>query len=160
MKIYDKCRIFECQMTNMAKMQRYSPTKVKKWKVAENAIQYSPTKPAVMDFNYKKLKKIIDVAPFTQSEWANMIHLSERTLQRYAKNNSSFESIYIDRILHLQELIELGLDTFTDADTFYKWLKNEKHILGKVLNFESLNTDRGIQLLIDQVNRIQYGIYS
>ncbi len=144
----------------MAKLQRYSPTKDKKWKVAETSIQYAPTKQAVMDFNYKKLKKIMDVVPFTQIEWANMIHLSERTLQRYAKNNTSFESIYIDRILHLQALIDLGLDTFTDADTFYAWLKDEKHVLGKVLNFDSLKTDRGIQLLIDQVNRIQYGVYS
>jgi putative toxin-antitoxin system antitoxin component (TIGR02293 family) len=147
-------------MTDMAKLQKYSPIKDKKWKVSESSFPYAPTQPAVMDFNYKKLKKIMDVVPFTQSEWANMIHLSERTLQRYAKNNTSFESIYIDRILHLQELIALGLDTFTDADNFYAWLKDEKHVLGKVLNFESLHTDRGIQLLIDQVNRIQYGVYS
>jgi hypothetical protein len=47
-----------------------------------------------------------------------MLHLSERTLQRYAKNNSSFEGIYTDRILLLQEMINLGLETFTDAGCF------------------------------------------
>ena len=34
-----------------------------------------------------------------------MLHLSERTLQRYAKYNTSFEGIYVDRILHLEQMI-------------------------------------------------------
>jgi hypothetical protein len=72
-----------------------------------------------------------------------MLHLSERTLQRYAKNNSSFEGIYTDRILLLQEMINLGLETFTDADAFYRWLKKDKLVLGQTLNFESLYSDSG-----------------
>ena len=100
------------------------------------------------------------MVPFTQSEWANMLHLSERTLQRYAKNNSSFEGIYTDRILLLQEMIELGLETFVSADSFYRWLKKEKTVMGQSINFASLYSDRGIQEVIDQLGRIQYGVYT
>jgi putative toxin-antitoxin system antitoxin component (TIGR02293 family) len=146
----------------MAKMQKYSQHKLKVPKVEEAAIPYLPVKKqlAVADYSYKKLKKIMELAPFTQSEWANMLHLSERTLQRYAKNNSSFEGIYTDRILLLQEMVSLGLETFTDADAFYRWLKKDKPVLGQTLNFESLYSDRGIQEVIDQLNRIQYGVYT
>jgi putative toxin-antitoxin system antitoxin component (TIGR02293 family) len=114
----------------------------------------------VADYTYKKLKKITDMVPFTQSEWANMLHLSERTLQRYAKNNSSFEGIYTDRILLLQEMIQLGLETFTDSVAFYQWLKKDKPVLGQNLDFESLYSDRGIQEVIEQIHRIQYGVYT
>ena len=83
-----------------------------------------------------------------------------KNLQRYSNDNSSFEGIYVDRILHVEELIRMGLETFTNADAFYQWLKREKHVLGKTLNFESLYSTRGIQDTIDQIGRIQYGVYT
>ncbi|MES2329105.1 MAG: hypothetical protein V4539_05840 [Bacteroidota bacterium] len=146
----------------MAKMQKYRQAKLKTPKVEEPLVEYHPVKKQleVADYSYKKLKKITDMVPFTQAEWANMLHLSERTLQRYAKSNSSFEGIYTDRILLLQEMINLGLETFTDADAFYSWLKKDKSILGQTLNFQSLYSDRGIQEVIDQLSRIQYGVYT
>jgi putative toxin-antitoxin system antitoxin component (TIGR02293 family) len=149
-------------MTAMAKMQKYSQGKPKPLKMEEPLTAYTPVKKtlSVADYSYKKLKKITDMVPFTQTEWANMLHLSERTLQRYAKNNSSFEGIYTDRILLLQEMINLGLETFTNADTFYQWLKKDKPVMGQILNFQSLYSDRGIQEVIDQLSRIQYGVYT
>ncbi len=146
----------------MAKMQKYAQGKSRPQKVEEPMAAYLPIKKtlSVADYSYKKLKKITEMVPFTQSEWANMLHLSERTLQRYAKNNSSFEGIYTDRILLLQEMINLGLETFTSADTFYQWLKKDKPVMGQMLNFQSLYSDRGIQEVIDQLNRIQYGVYT
>ncbi len=146
----------------MAKMQKYPQQKSKPLKAEEPLMQYLPVKKqvAVADYSYKKLKRIADMVPFTQSEWANMLHLSERTLQRYAKSNSSFEGIYTDRILLLQEMINLGLETFTDANAFYSWLKKDKPVLGQKINFESLYSDRGIQEVIDQLTRIQYGVYT
>ena len=146
----------------MAKMQKYSQAKSKPLKLEEPLTAYTPVKKtlSVADYSYKKLKKITDLVPFTQAEWANMLHLSERTLQRYAKNNSSFEGIYTDRILLLQEMINLGLETFTSADAFYQWLKKDKPVMGQILNFQSLYSDRGIQEVIDQLSRIQYGVYT
>lgn len=112
-----------------------------------------------VDFSYKKFQKITNKMPFTQKEWAQILHLSERTLQRYAKDNSSFEGIYVDRILQLQQLIDMGLETFTDATAFYNWLKKEKKVLGHIINFESLYSSQGISDIITQLGRIQYGVY-
>lgn len=149
-------------MAYMAKMQKYRPPKNNLTKAEEPVQEYLQSKKTlvVADYSYKKLKKIADKVPFTQAEWANMLHLSERTLQRYAKNNSSFEGIYTDRILLLQEMIDLGLETFTDAGAFYQWLKKDKPVMGQLLNFESLYSERGIQEIIDQISRIQYGVYA
>lgn len=146
----------------MAKLRKYNQDKKPAPRLEEPMAQYMPVKKPVLiaDYSYKKLKKIADTVPFTQAEWANMLHLSERTLQRYAKNNSSFDGIYTDRILHLEEMISLGLDTFTDAQAFYQWLKQDKPVMGQILNFESLYSDRGIQETIRQLTRIQYGVYS
>ena len=47
--------------------------------------------PAVLDFPYRKFEKIAGQIAFTQKEWASILHLSEKTLQRYSKDNKSFE---------------------------------------------------------------------
>lgn len=115
--------------------------------------------PAVLDYPYRKFDKIARQIAFTQKEWAAILHLSEKTLQRYAKDNKNFEGIYVDRILHMQELIETGLETFTSPEALYRWLKRDKPVLGELLTFESLKNSRGIQLIIDQMGRIQHGVY-
>lgn len=148
----------------MAKAKKINPSNLPNSMVEEFAMPYVPaTKqsvPLIAEFTYRKFKKIADKVPFTQSEWAGILHLSERTLQRYAKNNGSFEGIYTDRILQLQELIDLGLSTFTSADSFYQWLKKDKIVMGQLLNFQSLASARGIQETIHQLSRIQQGIYA
>ncbi len=135
---------------------------VKAPKLKEPAAPYVPARRlvTVADFPYSKFARIAAKVPFTQKEWAGILHLSEKTLQRYAKDNKSFEGIYVDRILHLEQLISLGLDTFTDPEALYRWLKKEKKVLGQVLNFESLYSTQGIQDVIDQLGRIQYGVYT
>lgn len=145
-----------------AKTKKYSVPHSKPSKVEEPLAEYKTVKkvPMLAEFPYKKFERIAAQVPFTQKEWSNILHLSERTLQRYAKDNSNFEGIYTDRILHVEELIKLGLETFSDADSFYRWLRKEKNVLGETLNFESLYSTRGIQSLIDQLGRIQWGVYT
>lgn len=129
-------------------------------KVNEPAPLYRSVKilPTVQDFPYKKFEKIANKVPFTQKEWASVLHLSEKTLQRYARDNKNFEGIYVDRILKMQELIELGLDTFTSPEAFYRWLKRDKPVLGVLLNFSSLLSGDGIQEHINAIGRMQHGI--
>jgi putative toxin-antitoxin system antitoxin component (TIGR02293 family) len=146
----------------MAKLTRYRASKSSLPKPSEPPASYQNARknPVVSDYPYKKLKKIMDLVPFTQAEWAAMLHISERTLQRYAKNNTSFEGLHTDRILLLQEMIQLGLETFTDAQALNHWLHSEKSVMGQKLNFESLYTENGIQSITDQIGRIQQGVYT
>ena len=115
--------------------------------------------PAVLDYPYRKFEKIARQVAFTQKEWAVILHLSEKTLQRYAKDNKNFEGIYVERILQMQELIELGLKTFTSPEALYRWLKRDKPVLGQLLTFDSLKTSEGIGLVTDEIGRIMYGVY-
>lgn len=147
----------------MAEMKKKLPIKheeSKHLRKIEAPVAQAKKLPAVDEFTYKKFERIADKVTFTQKEWAQILHLSERTLQRYAANNTAFEGIYTDRILHLQQLIELGLETFTSPEAFYTWLKKEKNVTGHTLTFESLYSTQGIQSLIDQLTRIQYGVYT
>lgn len=146
----------------MAKEKKYIPSNRPPSKVQEPVIDYAPVKlryPIIENFTYHQFQQISGKVPFTQKEWANILHLSDRTLQRYAKDNSTFEGLYVDRILHIQQLIDMGLETFISANALYNWLKNDKNVEGHLLNFESLYSSQGIQDVIDEIGRIQYGVY-
>lgn len=150
-------------MTDMKKKatsKKYKPDDGKTNKLNEPIAMYRSVKglPTVQDFSYKKFEKIANKVPFTQKEWATILHLSEKTLQRYSKDNKSFEGIYVDRILKMQELIEMGLDTFTSPEAFYRWLKRDKPMMGILLTFSDLLSGEGIQEHINAIGRMQHGI--
>jgi uncharacterized protein (DUF2384 family) len=116
--------------------------------------------PAVKDFTYADFKKIADKIPFTQAEWAAILHVSERTLQRYAKNNGSFAPINTQRALQIAKIIEMGKITFGSFDTFYSWIKRNPYLLEGNLSFESLTTAEGIEKVLTQLHRIQHGLFA
>lgn len=140
--------------------KKYKPDDTNTNKLNEPGAMYRSVKilHTIQDFSYKKFEKIANKVPFTQKEWASILHLSEKTLQRYSKDNKSFEGIYVDRILKMQELIEMGLDTFTSPEAFYRWLKRDKPMMGILLTFSDLLSGEGIQEHINAIGRMQHGI--
>jgi uncharacterized protein (DUF2384 family) len=148
-------------MKKKTKSQKYRPAEDNISKVEEPITIYRSVKviPAVQDFSYKKFEKIAVKIPFTQKDWAAILHLSEKTLQRYSKDNKNFEGIYVDRILQIEMLINMGLEAFKDADAFYDWLKKDKQALGNLLSFDSLKSTYGIELLKNQLGRILHTVY-
>ena len=114
--------------------------------------------PGLKEFVYSEFKKIADKAPFTLSEWASILHISERTLQRYAKNNGAFATINAERALQIANVIQEGKKTFGKTDMFYSWLKTNPTMPEGQLSINSLYSAQGIQMVLIQLGRIQYGI--
>lgn len=116
--------------------------------------------PRLKDFSFSEFKKIADKAPFTQAEWADMLHVSERTLQRYAKSNGTFAPINAERALQIAKVVKEGIVTFGNAELFYSWIKRKPYMLEGNLSFESLTTNEGIQKVMIQLSRIQHGLFA
>jgi putative toxin-antitoxin system antitoxin component (TIGR02293 family) len=112
----------------------------------------------VKDFDYSEFKKIADKSPFSQVEWAAMLHLSERTLQRYAQNNGSFAPINAERAMQIAQVMREGKKTFGKPEMLYKWLKTNPVMAEGSLSLQSLQSAQGIQQVLTQLGRIQYGI--
>lgn len=129
-------------------------------KVHEPVVNFMPVKqmPLVKDFNYKEFKKIADKVPFTLQEWSELLHISERTLHRYAKANSSFPFSVVDRILQVDKVIKRGIEVFGNLDKFISWLRSGPYMLEGRLSFQSLRSFEGINLVLTQLGRIEHGI--
>ena len=118
------------------------------------------TENKLKDFTYNNFRKVADKVPFTQAEWANILHVSERTLQRYSKANQSFAPINAERIVLIEKVLQEAKITFGSLDKFYDWLKREPYMIEGNLSVQSLSTFEGIQNVLTQLGRIQHGIFA
>jgi uncharacterized protein (DUF2384 family) len=89
-----------------------------------------------------------------------MLHVSERTLQRYAKNNGTFAPMNAERALQIAKVLEQGKIAFGNTNNFYTWLKGNPYMLEGNLSLESLSTLDGIEKVLIQLGRIQQGIFA
>ena len=110
------------------------------------------------EFTYNEFKKISDKVDLTQKEWSEILHISERTLQRYAKDNSAFNFSVIDRILLIDKVLKKGIDVFGNVIDFITWLKNDPLSIEGELGLHSLASFDGVTKVLNQLGRIEYGI--
>ncbi len=146
---------------NIKKTAEYK-THSKVSKIHEPLISFQPVKqmPLVKDFDYKEFKKIADKVPFTLQEWSDILHISERTLHRYAKANSTFPFSVVDRILQIDKVIKRGIHVFGSLEKFISWLRSNPYMLEGRLSLQSLRSIEGINLVLTQLGRIEYGLFA
>ncbi len=109
-------------------------------------------------FVFNDFKKISGKVDFTQKEWSEVLHISERTLQRYAHENGTFNSGVIDRILQINKVLERGKEVFGSYEKFNLWLRDNPNMLEGRLSLLSLASIDGIQKILTQLGRIEHGI--
>ena len=114
--------------------------------------------PELRDFDYAEFRKTADKVPFTLGEWASILHLSERTLQRYAQSNASFAPIHAERFHQVEQLIALGKKLFGRTSAFSDWLHANPPALEGNLSMQSLESFDGIRQVREQLERIQQGL--
>src|SRR6185312_8190853 len=87
----------------MKKNKKYNEEEEKPMMTEEPRAIYELKKnvPSLKNFTFNDFKKIADKVDFTQKEWSDILHISERTLQRYAHDNGFFNTGVIDRILQI-----------------------------------------------------------
>ncbi len=169
-KIWIIRQLSELCMTIVVSMKKRQPLKISSphhpkdntRRVEETGPIYKTVKPvtALKAFTFSEFKKIADKAPLTHAEWAAVLHLSERTLQRYAKTNGVFAPIYAERALQLEKVLKEGKAAFGKTEHFYHWLKRKPFMLEGKLSFDSLTSYSGIEMVLTQLGRIQQGLFA
>lgn len=107
---------------------------------------------------FHKFDALTSSLPLSNADWSSYLHLSERTLQRYNKESKSFDMPQTERIMQILILFNLGFDVFGKPEKFYNWLTKENIAIGGKAPKSLLDSSFGIDLLKDELNRIQYGV--
>ena len=96
--------------------------------------------------------------PFNDQEWANYLGISVRTLDRYRTGQKSFPAKQSERILEIKRLLSFGDMVFEDRDNFMDWMGMRNIPMGGVLPKDLLDTTIGINMVRDELGRIEHGI--
>jgi len=107
---------------------------------------------------YAFFKNLVKTSPFTIQEWSNYLHLSERTMQRYKKEKKTFNPLHSEKILEIALLYLKGLDVFVDSQKFNTWLESQNIALGGIKPKELLDNTFGINMIKDELLRIEHGV--
>lgn len=144
------------------KNKKYNNTPLKSSQVEEPEVAYGRPKQIniTKDLTFNDFKKIASKTDLTQKEWSDILHISERTLQRYSKENSTFSFSVTDRILQIDKVFERGLEVFGSYEKFNLWLRGNPYMLEGRLSLHSLASFEGINNVLTQLGRIEHGIFA
>jgi len=107
----------------------------------------------------KSLDDLILATGLSLSEMANYMHVSERTLRNYA-STVHLAPDPSERAIEIALLYEKGKETFGTLESFKKYMSSEVLGLGSKKPKEFLDTSVGINLLMEELGKIQYGIFA
>lgn len=109
---------------------------------------------------YAVFKQVASIFPFSLQEWSSILHLTERSLQRYKKENRSFDALQSEKILQVLTLYKKGIQVFGTRERFHTWLDLPNLALGGIPPKSLMDSSFGIDLLKDELTRIEHGIFS
>jgi putative toxin-antitoxin system antitoxin component (TIGR02293 family) len=95
----------------------------------------------------------------SRQELAKYLPVSERTLQRYTPEKILSQDLS-DRILQIAKVYARCVEIFEGQEKASGWLKQSNIAFGKIPPIELLDTSTGIEMVSDELTRIEYGVAS
>jgi putative toxin-antitoxin system antitoxin component (TIGR02293 family) len=92
-------------------------------------------------------------------ELANILHISERTLQRY-DDDAIIKTEYAEKAVELARLYTRGEEVFGSIDKFKIWIKTPGHVFKGEAPVTILDTSAGFDMVFKELGRIEHGIFA
>lgn len=107
----------------------------------------------------KALLSLAKRISLTIQEVAGIMHISERTLQRYTPS-TLIKTEHAEKAIELARLYQRGTEVFGTMDNFNDWMKTPNYTLNGETPLNLLDTSIGFELILQTLGRIEYGVFS
>lgn len=107
----------------------------------------------------KALVALAKKISLTLEEIADILHISERTLQRYTPA-TLIKTEYTDRAIELAKLYERGTEVLGTPEAFNQWLRHPNMALRNQIPLNLLDTTIGFTMVLNILGRIEHGVFS
>ncbi|MEO8821920.1 MAG: antitoxin Xre/MbcA/ParS toxin-binding domain-containing protein [Ginsengibacter sp.] len=97
--------------------------------------------------------------PFSENDWADILDISTKSLQRYRQTSKSFKPLQSERIIEMAEVTKIGMDVFGEMEKFKLWLDTPNFSLGSLKPMELLKDSYGKEMVVGELTRISHGIF-
>lgn len=104
-----------------------------------------------------QLSQLREFTGLEPDELAAFLHVTSRTLQNY-RGAKVLKPNISERALSIGRVYAKGFDVFGDRDNFISWMDTPNVVLGNSKPKQLLDTVFGIQMLLDELIRIEHGV--
>ena len=118
----------------------------------------------LVDLGERGLTKaaLLELASFFElsvAQMAKLLPITERTIQRHSKGSRLSRSVS-EHLLELARVGVRGVKAFGDKSKFLAWLGRANVALGNRKPLDLLASTIGIDLVVDELGRIEHGLVS
>lgn len=110
-------------------------------------------------FPKKSLLALAKKISLNLQELANILHISERTLQRY-EDDAIIKTEYAEKAVELARLYTRGEEVFGSMDKFKLWVKTPSLIFNGEAPVSFLDTSAGFDMVFNELGRIEHGLFA
>lgn len=107
----------------------------------------------------KALDNMIAITGISIAEMSTLIRTSDRTLRRYSPKQK-LDPEQSERVIELAKVYSRGEEVFGTMSAFKEWMNSTVLALGNKKPKEFLDTSMGIEMLMDELGRIEHGIFA
>jgi putative toxin-antitoxin system antitoxin component (TIGR02293 family) len=100
---------------------------------------------------------IVRLSGYSKDEMAKVFSTSAKTFSRYEKENKKLGPLRSELILKIMALFKKGIEVFGGLDSFKAWMAKPAFGLGNLTPFSLIHTSTGIDLVLDELIRIEFG---
>lgn len=108
---------------------------------------------------YALFSAIQKYAPLSETDWAELLEVSSKSLHRYKMAGKAFKPIHSEKILEIAEVTKNGLEVFQTQEKFKNWLHTPCFALGNYKPIDLIKTSYGKDLVMIELSHIQHGIF-
>ena len=142
-----KFRILLVMDSKSKKLKKYELTEDSYWVASEAPSVYARTFFDLVDISDLN-KKLID---------EEFMNINIKTIKRYLKDNKPLSAMGGELVLKLIGLYRKGLEVFSTTDHFNTWLSKPAFGMGGAIPIHFLKTSTGIDLVKEELMRMEYG---
>lgn len=107
--------------------------------------------------NASVLYDIILLTGFKKEQIATLFNTSAKTITRYTQEGKNLDVVDSEHALKLIALFKKGNEIFGELDAFRKWIMKPAYGLGWEIPAELMETSGGIELIMEELYRIEFG---
>jgi len=110
-------------------------------------------------FSKQVLMSLAKKISLNLQELAYILHISERTLQRY-DDDEIIKTEYAEKAVELARLYTRGEEVFGSIDKFKLWIKAPSLVFNGEAPVTMLDTSAGFDMVFKELGRIEHGIFA
>ena len=105
------------------------------------------------------ISNLANYLSLSSKQVADLLPVTERTLQRYSPRQH-FNQAVSEQVIHIAEVLAKGTEIFKEKSKLLLWLNTPHKVFSGNTPFSLLGSRFGTELVLEELGRIEFGVYS